>query len=290
MKILVTGGAGFIGSSYVNLCIELGYDTTVVDKLTYAANLDNLNSGYKLIAEDICNLDFSDIEDFDYIVNFAAESHVDNSLIDGDPFIKTNIQGTYNLIELAKKSNKLKKFVQISTDEVYGDLDDLNIDKSSETDPIHGSSYYSATKASADLLVQAAGRSFNLPFLITRTCNNFGDNQNQEKFIPKLIQCKKENKPYPVYGDGLQKREWIWVEDNVKAIEKLMKTHSGIYNIGSGNVLTNLEIVKTFECSFEYVEDRKGHDKRYSLDNSKVTKELGIVSTLDIISYLKSKS
>lgn len=289
MKILVTGGAGFIGSSFVNLCLKLNYDVTVVDKLTYAANLNNLNPGYKFIHKDICDLVFKEIELFDYIVNFAAESHVDNSIKDGKPFINTNIEGTFKLVELARKSKNLKKFVQISTDEVYGDLDDLGKDKSIETDSIHGSSYYSATKASADLIVQAAGRSFNFPYLITRTCNNFGDNQHQEKFIPKLISCKEQKKPYPIYGNGLQKREWIWVEDNVRAIEKLMHNCSGVYNIGSGNVLSNLEIVKFFQCQYTYVPDRKGHDKRYSLNSDKAKNILENITSLDIISYLKKK-
>ena len=222
MRIVVTGGCGFIGSSFVDLCKNLGYEVLVVDKMTYASNEDWLPMDTELLTSDICDLTEDDLGEYDYLVNFAAESHVDNSIKDGKPFVKTNVEGTYNLLELARKNPKLKKFVQISTDEVYGDLDMLNIDASFEQNFLYPSSYYSATKASADMLVFSCGHTFNLPYIITRTCNNFGIRQHEEKFIPTIMKSIQKDRPIPIYGDGKQIREWIWVEDNVKQILKLM--------------------------------------------------------------------
>jgi dTDP-glucose 4,6-dehydratase len=249
----------------------------VVDKLTYAGNRDNIPEEVEFLQKDICDVTEEDLGEYDYIVNFAAESHVDNSIKDGSPFVKTNVNGTFHLLELARKNKSFVKFIQISTDEVYGDLDKLGIDKSKETDTLHPSSYYSATKASADMLVQSCGHTFQLPYVIVRMCNNFGENQHSEKFIPKLIDCIKNNKPVPVYGDGLQKREWIWVEDSVDEIWRLINgDREGIYNIGSGNVHTNLEIVQIAQkagivetTQVDFIADRKGHDRRYTLDSSK---------------------
>ena len=285
MRIVVTGGLGFIGSSFVDLCKNLGYEVLVVDKETYAANIDWLADDTDCIIDDICNTTEFDLEEYDYLVNFAAESHVDNSIKDGKPFVKTNVEGTYNLLELARKNSKLKKFVQISTDEVYGDLDMLNIDASFEQNFLYPSSYYSATKASADMLVFSCGHTFNLPYIITRTCNNFGIRQHEEKFIPTIINSIKNDKPIPVYGDGKQIREWIWVEDNVKQILKLMlEPDTGTFNIGSGDCLQNIDIIKHIgdligkEPKYEFVKDRLGHDRRYTLDTDfvkpKITKTL----------------
>lgn len=274
MKIIVTGGAGFIGSSFVKLVSNIGdHEVIVIDKITYAADLNRLEGcNYKLVTKDICD-DVSDIcKNADYIINFAAESHVDNSIENGKPFIKTNIEGTFNLIEIAKKIPNLKRFIQISTDEVYGDILEGT---SKETDIINPSSYYSATKASADMLVMAAGRTYGLPYLITRTCNNFGDNQHPEKFLPKIAECIKNNKEIPVYGDGKQIREWIWVEDNVNEIWRLIcEDKEGIVNIGSRDRLENKEIIKFIgqvlnkEVKYKFVADRLGHDRRYALSSN----------------------
>ena len=294
MRIVVTGGCGFIGSSFVHLCVENGYDVLVIDKLTYAGNIENIPAGISVLVEDICDVTQEDLGEYDYLVNFAAESHVDNSIKDGKPFVRTNIEGTFNLLELARKNDKLKKFIQISTDEVYGDLDELPYDvtKSKINDKLIPSSYYSATKASADLLVESCGKTYGLPYIITRTCNNFGFRQYDEKFIPTIIRSIKQDKPIPVYGDGLQKREWIWVEDNVNAIMEIIKfsenSYQTHYHIGSGDVLTNMDIINMVGTilnktpRYEFVTDRLGHDRMYSLQsNNKITKHL--------FEYLKEK-
>ena len=275
MKIVVTGGAGFIGSSFANLCLEKGHEVLVIDKITYAGSLKNLNldsSNIKLILEDINKVTAEDLGEYDYLVNFAAESHVDNSIKDGKPFIKSNVEGTFNLLEIARKNNNLKKFVQISTDEVYGDMDDYGEDVlADETFPLIGSSYYSSTKASADLLVQAAGRTYQLPYLITRTCNNYGVNQNKEKFLPTVFNCIKNDIEIPIYGDGGQIREWIWVEDNVEILYNLMINNEGIRNIGTGERWMNKELIQLIadilnkDVKFKFVKDRLGHDRRYGL-------------------------
>ena len=287
MRIVVTGGLGFIGSSFVDLCKNLQYEVLVVEKMTYAANEDWLPIDTELLVSDICHLTEEDLGEYDYLVNFAAESHVDNSIKDGKPFVKSNIEGTYNLLELARKNKKLKKFVQISTDEVYGDLDEgyNGYGPSFENDTLYPSSYYSATKAAADMLVYSCNHTFGLPYLITRTCNNFGIRQNKEKFIPTIIKSIKEDNNIPVYGDGEQIREWIWVEDNVKQILKLMLSgDTGIYNIGSGDIIKNIDIINEIgyilgkQPKYEFVEDRLGHDRRYHLDSkhpeTKITKTL----------------
>tara|TARA_R110000851_G_scaffold28801_2_gene80091 strand:- start:168 stop:941 length:774 start_codon:yes stop_codon:yes gene_type:complete len=228
---------------------------------------------------DICDVTSEDLGSYDYIVHFAAESHVDNSIKDGKPFIRTNVEGTFNLLECARKNKDLKKFIHISTDEVYGDMDDICWDaESNETFGLKGSSYYSATKAASDLLVEAAGRTFGLPYLITRTCNNYGSKQNAEKFIPKIMKSIAEDLIIPVYGDGNQIREWIDVEDNTQILYNLMlsEEQGEVYNIGSGERYENIEIVNMIgemlgkKPKFEFVADRLGHDRRYSVDSSKV--------------------
>ena len=290
MKVLVTGACGFIGSSFAHLLQNKGIEYVVVDKLTYAGKMKNLPKGFKMLQYDINDLTIDKIgDDFDYVVHFAAESHVDNSIKDGSPFVKTNVNGTYNLIELARQMPNLKKFVHISTDEVYGDVNDLDVEETDENSPLHGSSYYSATKAASDLLVQAAGRTYGLPYLITRTCNNFGERQDNEKFLPTIMRKIKSGEPIPVYGDGKQIREWIWVEDNVNMIFNIMQTESGIYNIGSNDRWTNINIVEDissklgYKVKFNYVNDRKGHDRKYALDNNKIKNigHLKITKTLD---------
>ena len=303
MKIVVTGGAGFIGSSFVNLLINYKekYDSIeiiVVDKMTYASNKESLPYDITLIEKDICDITKDDLGEVDYIVNFAAETHVDNSIYDGSPFMKTNIMGVYNLLEVAKEMKHLQKFVQISTDEVYGDLNDLNDPTyhSKETDLLKPSSYYSASKSSADQLVISAGRTFNLPYLITRTCNNYGKRQHLEKFIPTVTQCIYENIPIPLYGDGLQVREWIWVEDNVRIIFDLMISDIGIWNIGSGDRCTNKEILKYVgeligkPVNYINTKDRLGHDRRYGLDCSKLHGYFGDeFTTINLMEYLQTE-
>jgi len=297
MRIVVTGGMGFIGSSFVNL---LGRklptaQVVVVDKMTYAANPNNLKTQVTLIKEDICDVTVEDLGDYDYLVHFAAESHVDNSIKDGRPFIRTNVEGTFNLIECARQNKNLKKFIHISTDEVYGDMNDIDtLAEAHEKYPLHGSSYYSASKAASDLLVEAAGRTFGLPYLITRTCNNYGAHQNAEKFIPKIIQSIKEDKTIPVYGDGRQVREWIDVEDNVQLIYELMLSDqlNEVYNIGSGERYENIEIVNMIgemlgkTPRFEYVTDRLGHDRRYALNSTKVREIFSDWETLSFQEFL----
>ena len=291
-KMLITGGCGFIGSHFTDFQMHYkDMEVIVVDKLTYASNIDYLPGDAKLIKKDINDLTYDDIGEIQYCVNFAAESHVDNSIDDGSPFVKTNINGTFHLLELCKKMKNFKKFVQISTDEVYGDITEPSI----ETDVLRPSSYYSATKAAADQLVLAAGRTYNLPYLITRSCNNFGDRQHAEKFIPKLKYCFDSGAPFPLYGDGLNRREWIWVGDNVRAIFRLMfGTESyGIYNIGTGDIWCNLDIIRKVDditdnkMEFSYVEDRLGHDMMYSLDSSKLSLAVGYYITTDLKHYLK---
>lgn len=272
MRIVVTGGLGFIGSSFVDLCVSKGIEVLVVDKMTYASNEDWLPLDTECLIEDICNVTKDDLGEYDYLVNFAAESHVDNSIKDGLPFVKSNIQGTYNLLELARKNPKLKKFVQISTDEVYGDLEYLFVNEVDETHELKPSSYYSSTKASADLIVQSCGHTYGLPYLITRTCNNFGIRQHSEKFIPTITDCIKNKKEIPMYGNGKQVREWIWVEDNVRQVFRYMlDSDEGIRNIGSKERLTNKHIIEQVgeilntEPLITSVEDRLGHDRRYGL-------------------------
>ena len=276
MRIVVTGGMGFIGSHFVRHVFNFDEDIKilVVDKLTYAANKNNLKGvTYEFINRDICNVKASDLGEYDYLINFAAESHVDNSIKDGRPFVRTNVEGTFNLLEVARQNPNLKKFIQISTDEVYGDMLDYGPEIEATTDfNLIGSSYYSSTKASADLLVQAAGRTYGLPYLITRTCNNYGKNQHQEKLLPTIINCVKNNIPIPIYGDGKNIREWIHADDNSKIIFNYMISDTlGIQNIGSAERYTNLEIIGIIEnilnkpVKFNFVEDRKGHDRIYAL-------------------------
>lgn len=283
MKIVVTGGCGFIGSSFVNYVYENHkyFEIVVVDKLTYASDIGLIPYSVNVITKDINELTLDEINDADYIVNFAAETHVDNSIADGSPFIQSNIVGTFHLLELARKVSNLKKFVQISTDEVYGDLYGTSEYEASENHIINPSSYYSASKSAADGLVLSANRTYGLPVLITRTCNNFGKNQNEEKFIPKVIKSIKENKDIPIYGNGNQIREWIWVEDNVKAIFNLMLHDVGVWNVGSGDRYSNIFIISMIQkiigndIKFKFVEDRLGHDKKYSLNSDKLIYKYG---------------
>ena len=282
MRIVVTGGAGFIGSAFINYLLDnFECDVLCVDKLTYAGKKENIKHNVSFLQKDICDVTEDELGNFDYIVHFAAESHVDNSIKNGLPFVRTNVEGTFNLLEISRKNKNFKKFIHISTDEVYGDMAEhfaIN-HTATEKDELKASSYYSATKAASDMLVLSANRTYGLPYLITRTCNNFGEHQFEEKFLPTIARSIKEDKPIPVYGDGLQVREWMYVYDNVRVICDLMfddEVVNQVMNIGTGVRLTNLDIVNKIgevlnkKVQFKYVEDRLGHDRRYSLNCGKL--------------------
>ncbi len=294
MKIVVTGGLGFIGAAFSRFAASNEAHVVVIDNMTYAADKSRLDGyNYDLVVKDICEDIAWACKGADYIINFAAESHVDNSIKDGKPFVKTNVEGTYNLLEIARKIPTLKRFVQISTDEVYGDIEFQK--PSTEHDRLIPSSYYSATKAAAEMLVMAAGRTYNLPHTITRTCNNFGVDQHTEKFLPTIFNSIKNDKPIPIYGDGEQVREWMWVEDNVRIIWALMLEesllNSGPVNIGSGDRWTNKEIVQKVgellgkKVKYEFVEDRLGHDRKYALN----TRLSNVLKLKTLEEYLKEQ-
>jgi len=290
MHILVTGGCGFIGSNFIRHILSRSEHTiTNIDKLTYAGNLENLHDlegspRYRFVKGDIaeaCDVEEAFQERPDIVVNFAAESHVDRSILDPDAFIRTNIYGTYLLLEAVRKM-RVKKFMQVSTDEVYGSLPPMG--KFREETPLSPNSPYSASKASADMLAMAYFKTFRLPVLITRCSNNYGPYQFPEKLIPLLITNALEGKDIPVYGDGMNIRDWIHVEDHCEAIALvLQKGETGnVYNVGADNERTNLEIVKLILNVLEkphslirYVTDRPGHDRRYAIDNAKIKSKLG---------------
>lgn len=288
-KILVTGGAGFIGSEFVRQAIGCGrrYKVSIVDKLTYAADLARLadvKGKFKFYQADIC--DGKKIERIfrqekpGIVVHFSAESHVDRSILNCDDFIKTNISGTQNLLDVSRRFN-VSKLISISTDEVYGDIEK---GKFHETTALNPSSPYSASKAAADLLVKSYIRTFKFPAVIVRPSNNYGPWQYPEKFIPVVIYKALKNEEIPVYARGENVREWLHVQDCARAILEVMeKGRIGeIYNLGSGNERKNIDIVENIlsilgkpPALISYVQDRPGHDLRYSLDSSKVAKELG---------------
>ena len=289
-KILITGGAGFIGSNFVSYMLDKYDDYQIVnlDSLTYCGNLENLteiedNPNYTFCKGDITDkeLVFKITSDVDYIINFAAESHVDRSIEDPEIFIKSNVLGTQVLLDAAKKYG-VKKYLQVSTDEVYGSLGKTGYFR--EDTPLAPNSPYSASKASADLMVRAYNKTFDLPVNITRCSNNYGPYQFPEKLIPLMISNALEDKPLPVYGDGLNIRDWLHVYDHCSAIDLVL--HKGkigeIYNIGGNNEKKNIEIVKLIlqnldkpESLIKFVKDRLGHDKRYAIDSSKIQTELG---------------
>ena len=294
MKILITGGLGFIGSNFIRYILKKypNYKIVNLDKVTYAANFENLkgiekNTNYEFIKGDICDNklvnDLVSTKKFDAIINFAAETHVDRSIMKPGDFIKTDIYGTHILLN-AVKDYKVKRYIQISTDEVYGDWDQGGFAK--ETSILKPSSPYAASKAGGDLQVLAFHRTYNLPVIITRCTNNYGPFQYPEKIIPLFITNLLENKKIPVYGDGQQIRDWIHAEDHCSAIDLIL--HKGkngeIYNIGANQnpEIPNLELTKKIikacnknENSIEYVKDRAGHDRRYAVDTTKIRTELG---------------
>lgn len=290
MKILVTGGAGFIGSNFILYMMRQHPQDEIInlDALTYAGNLENLKS-----VENEQNYSFAhgDIADkgkvnevfksgIDVVVNFAAESHVDRSILEPEAFVYANVLGTQVLLDAAKKFG-ITKFVQVSTDEVYGSLGETGL--FSETTPLSPNSPYSASKAGGDLLVRAYHETFGLPVNITRCSNNYGPYQFPEKLIPLMISRALNDESLPIYGDGLNIRDWLYVEDHCSAIDLVIRQgHIGeVYNIGGNNERTNIHIVQTIlkelgkpESLIRYVEDRPGHDRRYGIDPTKITEEL----------------
>ena len=295
MKILVTGAAGFIGSNFVYYELEKHPEDQIValDLLTYAGNLKNLdgckdNPNFKFVKMDIRDREninkLFEEEKFDIVANFAAESHVDRSIKDPEVFLRTNIIGTEVLMDASLKYG-VKRYHQVSTDEVYGDLPLEAVDSFfTETTPLHTSSPYSASKASADLLVMAYHRTFNLNMSISRCSNNYGPYQFPEKLIPLMINNARHNKSLPVYGEGLNVRDWLHVYDHCSGIDLVMRNgrNGEVYNIGGHNERHNIEVVKTIlkeldkpESLITYVTDRKGHDLRYAIDPTKIETELG---------------
>ncbi|MGB9804824.1 dTDP-glucose 4,6-dehydratase [Desulfofundulus sp.] len=305
MKLLVTGGAGFIGSNFIRYILRTRPGVSVInlDKLTYAGNLENLagvenHPRYSFTRGDICDRRLvSEIfsRGVDAVVNFAAESHVDRSIMDASPFVETNVRGTQVLLDVAMEcwrerlpvqgpgpAGRFPVFVQVSTDEVYGSLGPEG--RFTEESPLKPSSPYSASKAAADLLALAYHRTHGLPVIVTRCSNNYGPYQFPEKLIPLMITNALEDQPLPVYGDGLNVRDWLHVEDHCRALELvLFRGRPGeVYNIGGHGERTNLEVVRAIlkllgrpESLIRYVNDRPGHDRRYAIDPSKITRELG---------------
>lgn len=290
MKLLVTGGAGFIGSNFIHYMLKhyKKIDVINLDDLTYAGNLKNLqdiegDSRYTFIKGNICDYELvSTIMEagIDYVVNFAAETHVDRSIDNASNFIRTNVEGTYVLLEAVRK-NPIKKYIQISTDEVYGALGKTGF--FTETTHLAPNNPYSASKAAADMLVRSYYKTHNVPINITRCSNNYGPYQYPEKLIPKMIDNIYRGKLLPVYGDGLHIRDWIHVNDHCRAIDLVLQFGrvGEIYNVGGNNERTNISIIKKIlqvlgkdESLIEYVTDRLGHDYRYAIDASKIIKEL----------------
>ncbi len=304
---LVTGGAGFIGANFVLYMLDRYDDVRIInlDKLTYAGNLENLtavekNPNYRFVQADICDKEAVSAlfreEEIDYVVNFAAESHVDRSIADPQIFVKTNVMGTVNLLQCAKEAWQVGddtyrdgvKYLQVSTDEVYGTLGETGYFM--ETTPLDPHSPYSSSKASADLFVKAFADTYKFPVNITRCSNNYGPYQFPEKLIPLIMNNTLHHKPLPVYGDGMQVRDWLYVEDHCKAIDMVIRSGvlGEVYNVGGHNERPNIFIVKTIisyikehvdpevgEHLITYVTDRKGHDRRYGIDPTKIKDALG---------------
>lgn len=286
MRILVTGGVGFIGSNFVNYISGNNHEVVILDNLTYAADISNLHglesSHYKLIIGDICDKSLlkSIFSEIDYVVHFAAESHVDNSILSPGKFISTNISGTYHLLE-ATREHSIKKFLYVSTDEVYGSIHSGSFIESDNYNP---SSPYSASKAAAEMLVLAYGKTYGINFNISRCSNNYGPRQHKEKLIPCFIDLLKNSKPVKLYGTGLNVRDWIYVDDHCEALYKILQhgADKQIYNISGLQEFSNLEIAEKLVNAIgvsrdliQFVEDRPGHDFRYSVSSEKISTELG---------------
>ncbi|APT51287.1 dTDP-glucose 4,6-dehydratase [Bacillus safensis] len=288
---LITGGAGFIGLNFVKLLLQdADVRLTVFDKLTYASHPEEMDellklSHFRFIQGDITlhhELDQAFDEVYDAIIHFAAESHVDRSIESAEPFIQTNVLGTYRMLEAVLKG-KAKKLIHISTDEVYGDLEPDDPAFTEQT-PLSPNNPYSASKASSDLLVKSYIHTHQLPAMITRCSNNYGPYQHEEKLIPTIIRKAVNGEKIPIYGDGQQIRDWLYVEDHARAVKKVLEngTAGQVYNIGGGNEKTNLDLTKTIlsqlgisHDQIAFIQDRKGHDRRYAIDASKLKGELG---------------
>ncbi len=314
LSLLVTGGAGFIGSNFIKYMLEKHTKVSItnLDKLTYAGNLENLkevenNPRYTFVRGDITNLKLIDRlfrrRNFNVVINFAAETHVDRSLLKSSPFIQTNIIGTLTLLEAARQHN-LGRFIQISTDEVYGSLNKEG--NFSEKSPLKPNSPYSATKASADLICRSYWKGYNIPIIIARSSNNYGPYQFPEKLIPLMIKNALEGKELPVYGDGLNIRDWLYVKDNCRAIDLVIRKGriGEIYNIGGNCEKSNIEVIN-FICNviseeknrdkeelkslITFIKDPRGkaHDFRYALNSSKIKEEIGWEPTTDFESRLR---
>jgi dTDP-glucose 4,6-dehydratase len=302
-RVVVTGGAGFIGSNFVRLLFELGYQQVcVADALTYAGNRESLRDleslpGFTFVHANICDpaAMHEVVQHADAVVNFAAESHVDRSLLDAAEFVRTNVVGTHVLLEAARASG-VRRFVQVSTDEVYGDVE---TGLSTEGDRLHPRSPYSASKAGAEMLAIAYAETYGMPIMITRGSNTYGPYQFPEKFIPLMITNTMHNEPLPIYGDGQQIRDWIHVRDHCQGIAAVLHegVPGGIYNIGGGDLRRNIDVVTSIlremngdPALIQHVTDRTGHDRRYALDSSKLrglgwapamTLERGLTETID---------
>lgn len=307
MKICVAGGAGFIGSNFIHYMINKYRDIQIVciDALTYAGNLENLeivreNTNFKFYRGNILDNIFLDKvfskEDFDVVINFAAESHVDRSIKNGKIFLETNVIGTKNLMDMSLKYN-VKRYHQISTDEVYGDLEINDIKSFSEEDILKPSSPYSVSKASADMLVMSYFRTFNLPVTISRCSNNYGPYQYPEKFIPVIITKAIKNEKIPIYGKGENIRDWIHVYDHSISIDKIIREGriGEIYNVSSKNEVKNLDLVKKIldildkdYSLIKFVEDRLGHDVKYSVNNEKIRNELSFECSVEFSKGLEN--
>ena len=304
MRLLVTGGAGFIGSNFIRYFLSAHPQSSVInlDKLTYAGNLENLfeidsAAHYRFVRGDVADRNFVDqvLEDgADAIVHFAAETHVDRSIEDGREFIRTNVLGTYSLLDLARR-RKIPRFLHVSTDEVYGSLAPGAF--AGEDSTLEPNSPYAASKASADLLARSFWQTYRFPVITTRCSNNYGPYQFPEKLIPLMIGNALEGQRLPVYGDGLNERDWLFVEDHCRALDRVLESGrpGEVYNIGFGEPVTNLEIVRSLlrllrqnEDAIEFVKDRPGHDRRYALDTGKIRRELGWVPAVTLEEGLKS--
>ena len=291
MKLLVTGGAGFIGSNFIRYYLKENPNDSIVnlDKLTYAGNLESLkdiegDKRYKFIHGDIADFNLVDrlLKDgIDVVINFAAESHVDRSIDDPSPFLNTNITGTQLILESSRR-NKISRFIQVSTDEVYGSLEPIGL--FTERSALKPNSPYAASKASADLLTRAYFKTYNFPALITRCSNNYGPYQFPEKLIPLFVTNALLDEPLPVYGDGLNIRDWLYVEDHCRAIDIVLKRgkEGEVYNIGGNTEKKNIEITDKILSILnkpptlkKFVKDRPGHDRRYAIDSTKIKMELG---------------
>jgi len=291
VKILVTGGAGFIGSNFIRYFLRTYPENAVanLDKLTYAGNLDNLSElqshpGYEFILGDICDAEAVNgilTQPIDAVVHFAAESHVDRSLSDARAFVRTNVLGTCTLLDAARRA-KIPRFLHVSTDEVYGTL--APEESADETAPLRPNSPYAASKAASDLIVRSYWQTYGFPVLLTRSTNNYGPYQFPEKFLPLMITNALDGKPLPVYGDGLNERDWLFVEDHCRALDRVLQAGrpGEIYNIGYGQAVSNIRVLRRLlqllhksEEQIRFVEDRPGHDRRYALNCAKIRGELG---------------